>query len=188
MHIPLVILSAKNTTDEKIEGIESGADAYIPKPFNTQYLKTMIRHLIRKQKEMEQYYNTSASAFDFSGGQLLLKEDKEFLQVVAEMINENMDNTAFGPDELASAMQMSSRNFYRKFKSLEQLSPRDFIKDHRIGYAAKLLLTTTLTIQEVMYRTGFINRSHFYKEFAKRYNQTPKEYREENKRRDNSLA
>lgn len=188
MHIPLVILSAKNTTDEKIEGIESGADAYIPKPFNTQYLKTIIRHLIRKQKEMEQYYNTSASAFDFSGGQLLHKEDKEFLQTVVETINKNMDNTEFGPDELASAMQMSSRNFYRKFKSLDQLSPKDFIKEQRIGHAAKLLLTTTLTIQEVMYRTAFTNRSHFYKEFAKRYNQTPKEYREENRRRDNSLT
>lgn len=187
MHIPLIILSAKNTTDEKIEGIESGADAYIPKPFNTQYLKTIIRHLIRKQKEMEEYYNTSASAFDYSGGQLLQKEDKEFIQVVIKKINENIDNPAFGPDELASAMQTSSRNFYRKFKALNQLPPKDFIKDQRVGYAAKLLLTTTLNVQEVMYRTGFTNRSHFYKEFAKRYNKTPREYREENKQKDTSL-
>lgn len=188
MHIPLVILSAKNTTDEKIEGIESGADAYIPKPFNTQYLKTIIRHLIRKQKEMEEYYNSSASAFDFSGGQLLQKEDKEFLQTAIEKINENIDNSAFGPDELAAAMQASTRNFYRKFKNLNQLPPKDFIKDQRVGYAAKLLLTTTLNVQEIMYRTGFTNRSHFYKEFAKRYNQTPREYREENKQKDNSLT
>jgi len=187
MHIPLVILSAKNTTDEKIEGIESGADAYIPKPFNIQYLKSIIKQLIKKQEELKQYYNSSASAFEFSGGQLLQNEDKEFMATAIEIINENMDNTEFGPEELAESMQTSSRNLYRKFKNLDQLPPKDFIKDQRISYAAKLLLTTTLTIQEVMYRTAFSNRSHFYKEFAKRYSQTPKEYREANKQKDNSL-
>ena len=188
VHIPLVILSAKNTTDEKIEGIESGADAYIPRPFNTQYLVTVIRQLIKKQRELEQYYNSSASAFDFGGGQLLQKEDKEYLQTARELINKNMDNTLFGPEELAAAMQTSSRNLYRKFKNLNQPSPKDFIKEQRMTYAAKLLLTTTLTIQEVMYKTAFTNRSHFYKEFAKRYNQTPREYREVNKQRDTSLS
>ena len=187
MHIPLVILSAKNTTDEKIEGIESGADAYIPKPFNTQYLKSIIKQLLKKQEELKQYYNSSASAFEFSGGHLLQQEDKKFIETAVELINRNMDNTKFGPEELAGAMQTSSRNLYRKFKNLEQLPPKDFIKEQRINYAAKLLLTTTLTIQEVMYRTAFTNRSHFYKEFGKRYNQTPKEYRESNKHKDNSL-
>lgn len=187
-HIPLVILSAKNTTDEKIEGIESGADAYVPKPFNTQYLRTIIRQLIKKQEELKLYYNSSASAFDFSGGQLLLNEDKDFLQTAIHLINQNLDNADFGPEELSEAMKTSSRNLYRKFKNLDQPTPKDFIKELRISHAAKLLLTTTLTIQEVMYRTAFTNRSHFYKEFAKRYNQTPKEYRETNKKKDNSLA
>ena len=90
------------------------------------------------------------------------------METAVELINENMDNTEFGPEELAEAMQTS-------------------IKEQRINYAAKLLLTTTLTIQEIMYRTAFTNRSHFYKEFGKRYNQTPKEYRESNKYKDDSL-
>ena len=188
VHIPLVILSAKNTTDEKIEGIESGADAYIPKPFNTQYLKSIIKQLIKKQEELKQYYNSSASAFDYSGGQLLQNEDKKYIQTAIEIINENMDNSKFGPEELAEAMQTSSRNLYRKFKNLNQPSPKDFIKGQRISYAAKLLLTTTLTIQEIMYKTAFTNRSHFYKEFAKRYNYTPRDYREANKQKDNSLT
>lgn len=188
VHIPLVILSAKNTTDEKIEGIESGADAYIPKPFNAQYLRSIIKQLIKKREELKEYYNSSASAFEFSGGQLLQNEDKKFLDTAVEIINRNIDNTEFGPDELAEAMQTSSRNLYRKFKNLDQLSPKDFIKEQRIGHAAKLLLTTTLNIQEIMYRTAFTNRSHFYKEFAKRYNQTPREYRETNKQKDESLT
>lgn len=188
VHIPLVILSAKNTTDEKIEGLESGADAYIPKPFNTQYLRTVIRQLIRKQKELKHYYNSSASAYDFSGGQLLPKEDKEYIQTAVKLIKENMDNPLFGPEELAVAMQTSSRNMYRRFKNLGQLPPKDFIKEQKINFAAKLLITTTLTIQEVLYKTGFTNRSHFYREFSKRYSQTPGEYREANKQKDDSLS
>ena len=136
---------------------------------------------------MEEYYNSSASIFEFSGGQLIQKEDKEFLQTAIQMIEKNIDDASFGPDELAAAMQTSSRNLYRKFKALDQLSPKDFIKEQRISYAAKLMLTTQLTIQEIMYKTAFLNRSHFYKEFAKRYNQTPKEYRDSNKQKDNSL-
>ena len=135
---------------------------YIPKPFNTQYLRSIIKQLLKKQEELKQYYNSSASAFEFSGGQLLQQEDKKFMETAVELINENMDNTEFGPEELAEAMQTSSRNLYRKFKNLDQLPPKDFIKEQRINYAAKLLLTTTLTIQEIMYRTAFTNRSHFY--------------------------
>lgn len=188
VHIPLIVLSDQNTTDEKIKAIESGADAYISTPFNNEYLRVLVKQLIKRQKDLKQYYTSSASAFDFSHGQLLSKEDKEYLQTATEIINDNMDNISFGPTELAAAMQTSSRNMYRKFKNLNQLPPKDFIKEQKINYAAKLLLTTTLTIQEVMYQTAFTNRSHFYRAFAKRYNQTPKEYRETNKQKDNSLS
>mgnify|MGYP002571087506 FL=1 len=159
-----------------------------------EYMETLqlnaqeVKQLIKRQKDLKQYYTSSASAFDFSHGQLLSKEDKEYLQTATEIINDNMDNISFGPTELAAAMQTSSRNMYRKFKNLNQLPPKDFIKEQKINYAAKLLLTTTLTIQEVMYQTAFTNRSHFYRAFAKRYNQTPKEYRETNKQKDNSLS
>lgn len=188
VHIPLIILSARNTTDEKIEGIESGADAYIPKPFQASYLKTVVRQLIKKRHELKQYYNTSASAYDFSGGQLLPVEDKQFLQAAVEAIDAHLDNPNFGPEELAESLQTSSRNLYRKLKLLNQPSPNDFIKDRRLHLAAKLLRTTTLTVQEIMYRTSFTNRSHFYREFAKRYNQAPREYREAHKEKDDSLG
>ena len=76
---------------------------------------------------------------------------------------------------------------YRKFKELEQLSPNDFIKYQRISYAARLLLTTSATVQEILYRSGFTNRSHFYKEFDKRFGMTPKAYRDANVKKDTSL-
>ncbi len=82
------------------------------------------------------------------------------------------------PEDLADNLRVSMRSLYRKFKDLELLPPKDFIKEQRITYAAQLILKTNLTIQEIMYSTGFTTRSHFYKEFTKRYNQSPKEYRE----------
>jgi DNA-binding response OmpR family regulator len=188
MHIPLIILSAKTSMDEKIEGVESGADAYIPKPFDYQYLKTIIKQLIENKKRLGEYYNSSASAYNFSKGQLLKKEDKDFLQTIVQIIDENMDNVNFAPDDLAENLRISIRNLYKKFKELGQRPPKDFIKSHRILYASKLLLTTDLTIKEIMFNTGFTNRTHFYKEFAKQFNQTPKEYREANNLRDNSLS
>ncbi|MDR3220383.1 MAG: response regulator [Dysgonamonadaceae bacterium] len=188
MHIPLVILSAKNTGADTIAGIESGADAYISKPFDIHYLKTVVKHLLESKKKIETYYTTSASAFNFAGGQLIEKEDKNFLQKATEIIMDNLGNNNFTPDDLAKAMQTGPRKLYRKFNELELLPPKDYIKEQRIQYASRLLLTTTLTVEEIMYRCGFVNRSHFYKEFSKRMNQTPKEYRKSNKSKDESLS
>ncbi len=177
-HIPLVILSAKTAVNDKITGIESGADAYIAKPFDTQYLKTVIKQLIDKNKSLKEYYNSSISSYDYLHGQLLANEDRDFVKAAIDIIEKNISNSEFSPEDLADNLQVSMRSFYRKFKDLELPSPKDFIKEQRITYAAKLIIKTNLTIQEIMYNTGFTTRSHFYKEFTKRYNQSPKEYRQ----------
>lgn len=187
MHIPLIMLSARNTSEEKIEGLQSGADAYIEKPFNIGYLKAVIARMIENKNIIREYYHSSACAYEFTNGQLMQKEDKDFLQSITEFIANNMDNTDLSPEDLAAHMQISVRNLYRKFKELEQLSPKDFIKDYRISFAAQLLCTTNLTVQEIMYRCGFGNRSHFYKEFDKKFHETPKEYRNQHRQKDESF-
>lgn len=188
MHIPLIILSAKNTNEEKIEGLDAGADAYIGKPFNINYLKAIAARLIENNNKIREYYNSSACAYEFSNGQLMQQEDKAFLQSVTLFIDANMENTELSPENLADHLQISVRNLYRRFKELEQLPPKDFIKDYRITFATKLLRTTTLTVQEIIYRCGFNNRSHFYKEFDKRFQMAPKDYRNINKQKDDSLT
>lgn len=181
MHIPIVILSAKSGLDDKIEGIESGADAYIPKPFETQYIKAVIKQLIDKQQKLHKYYNSSASSFDYMDGKLISKENRNFIQSTISIIEQNIGNTDFTPENLADNLCISLRSLYRKFKELELPSPKDFIKRQRIEYAAKLLVSTNLSIQEIMYNAGFTTRSHFYKEFSNYYNTSPKEYREQQK-------
>lgn len=82
MHIPLIILSAKHTIDEQVEGIASGADAYISKPFSLIYLKAVINRLIINQSVLKEYYNSSAGAYEFARGKLLSKEDKKWWKVL----------------------------------------------------------------------------------------------------------
>jgi YesN/AraC family two-component response regulator len=177
MHIPLVIISAKSAIDDRIQGIGSGADAYVSKPFDTPYLKTVIGQLIEKHRKLKEYYNSSASAYDYVNGQLMSKEDRDFIQNVLQIIDQNISEVEFNPEDLAENLRISLRSLYRKFKDLELLPPKDFIKKQRVEYSAKLLISTSLTIQEIMYHAGFTTRSHFHKEFTKRYNQSPKEYR-----------
>lgn len=179
LHIPVIIVSAKSAIDDKIEGIESGADAYISKPFDTQFLKTVIRQLMEKHKKLLNYYNSSASSFDYMNGQLLAKEDRDFIQNAILKIDQNISDVEFTPEDLADNLSVSLRSLYRRFKDLGLPPPKDFIKKQRIEYSAKLLLSTNLTIQEIMYSAGFTTRSHFYKEFAKRYNQSSTEYRQQ---------
>lgn len=181
MHIPLIILSAKNTSAERVEGLASGADAYVGKPFHLSYLRALIVRLLENQIRMKEYYNSSASAFEYTNGQLVDRESKEFIDRIVEYIDSNIDDTELSTEQLAKHMQVSVRNLYRKFKELELTSPNDFIKTHRINFAAKLLVTTSLTVQEIIFRSGFNNRSHFYREFDKQFGMTPKDYRSSNR-------
>lgn len=187
MHIPLVFLSAKTSNEEKIKGIEAGADAYIGKPFSISYLKAVVKQLLENRRSLQQYYNTSASSYEFSGGRLRNIEEKDFLSKVTDFIDSHMDDHNLSAEQVAIHLKMSGRNLYRKFKELGEVSPNDFIKNHRISHAGRLLLTTSLTVQEIIYRCGFVNRSHFYKEFAKRFGTTPKEYRTANLSKDSDL-
>jgi len=165
--------------DDKIEGIESGADAYISKPFSIEYLKTVARKLIEKHRKLREYYKSVASSFDYVNGQLLPKEDRDFIQAVIQSIEQNICDEEFSPEDLAEELCVSLRSLYRRFKDLDLLPPKEFIKKQRIEYSAKLLVSTKLTVQEIMYNAGFTTRSHFYKEFTKFYNMSPKEYREQ---------
>lgn len=188
MHIPLILLSAKTSNAERVEGIEAGADAYIGKPFSLNYLRAVAKRLLENKIRLREYYNTSASAFEFNNGKLIHREDKDYLDKITEFIDAHIEDSELSPDHLAAHMKISVRNLYRKFKEMGWLPPNDFIKNHRISYAAKLLQTTSYTVQEIIYRSGFTNRSHFYKEFDKRFHTTPKDYRNSNKCRDASLV
>lgn len=179
-HIPLIIVSAKITDNEKAQGLDLGADAYITKPFSPVLLSSTIKRLISNKKEWKEYYNSPESVYEVNEGQLLHQEDKEFLDNVTQFIRENIGNEDLRPELIAEHLHLSTRNLYRRFKKVSSLPPREFIKEYKFIYAAQLLRDTHLSIQEIIYKVGINNKSYFYREFAGKFGMTPKEYRSVN--------
>ncbi len=188
MNIPMIILSARGTEEDRVRALEVGADSFIDKPFSLNYLKAVIAQLLKSAGRSREYYGSSASAFQYAEGQLLSKEDKELLQRIDTYLDAHLREGDIFVESLASAVQLSTRALYRRFSTMNLPPPNEFIKERKMQCAAKMLLTSNLTIQEVLYECGFGNRAHFYKEFGRRFGMTPKEFRQKNRLKDESLS
>lgn len=187
MHVPVIVLSAKNTDEDKTSGLKFGADAYIGKPFNVNYLLAVVNRLVESRRDMQEYYSTSASAYVYVEGQLVTAEDKEFMYRLNEVVEKNLSNGGLTTEKIADDLNISTRSLYRRLKELNLPSPKDYVREWRMEKAVKLLQTTSKPIQEIIFECGFNNRAHFYKEFAKRFGTTPKDFRNSTARQDHSL-
>ncbi|MFA5328426.1 MAG: two-component regulator propeller domain-containing protein [Prolixibacteraceae bacterium] len=180
-HIPIIIISAKVSIEDQMQGVEYGADIYLTKPFNLAYLKSIIEQLIKKEGVLRDYYNSPISAIELNEGRFIHQNDQDFLLQVTSVIDENIELGDLHPEQIAEALKLSPQTFYRKLKAISSQSPRGFIKKYRFSVAAKMLITTNISVQEIMYKVGINNRSYFYREFAKLYDCTPKDFRDLNK-------
>lgn len=181
-HIPIILLSALHHEDDQVRGLESGADTYVTKPFNVKYLEKVAYRLIRRKEDLKEYYHSALSTFTWKEGNCLHKEEQEFLEKLTEVIEKNLTNPDLQVELLSKEMGYSSRQFYRKLKPLTDKSPADLIKECRLSTAERLLISSNLTIEEVMDRTGFTNRSTFYKVFSQCYGMPPRQYCEQQKK------
>lgn len=176
--IPLILLSALNNIDEQTKGIESGAEAYITKPFNVEYLEKVVSRLLQREKELKEYYSSVLSAFELDGGNFLHKEDKSFFEKMMQIIDSHIEDTELSVELLSDSLGYSTRQFYRKLKNITDKTPADIIREYRLTIVERLLLTTQLSIKEIMDKTGFPSRGSFYKVFEQRFKMTPKQYRD----------
>lgn len=180
-HIPLILLSARHQSEEQIKGIEAGAEAYITKPFNSNYLKKIVQRLIQREEDLKNYYSSIASSFQLNDGRFLHKEDKQFFDNMMEIINSNIANPNLSVETLSSELKCGVRQFYRKLKQITDKTPADIIREYRLETAKQLLFSSNFSIDEIMDKTGFNNRSTFYKLFSQKFGLPPRQYREENK-------
>lgn len=180
-HIPLILLSARHQTEEQIKGIEAGAEAYVTKPFDINYLKKIAQRLIQRKEDLKTYYSSIASSFQLDDGHFLHNEDKQFFDQMMEIISNNIDNSNLSVETLSNELKLSVRQFYRRLKQITDKTPADIIREYRLETARQLLLSTHLTIDEIMDKTGFNNRSTFYKLFSQKFGVPPRQYREEKK-------
>jgi signal transduction histidine kinase/DNA-binding response OmpR family regulator/ligand-binding sensor domain-containing protein len=177
-HIPFIILSARGSMDNKTEGYEAGADAYIPKPFHTEHLLVRIKKLIEYQQKMHNLFKQDRIV-DRLPETGMKEDDKNFLKATISLIESNMDNQELDSHFLETALSLSRASFFRKLKALSGMTPGELIKSIRLQRIAYLLDTSTLTVSEIFYQSGFNNQSHFFREFKKQFGYSPNEYREQ---------
>ena len=178
-HIPVILLSTAQQIDERIKGVESGADICLTLPFNVEYLKAVAEQLLRRNRSLKDYYKSSISAFELSDGRMLHQDDKEFIDRMLKIINDNISNTEISTKFIADELGVSIRNLYRRLEGILNQTPTNIIKEYRLAKAEQLLTTTKLSIDEIIYKAGFVNRGTFFKCFSAKYGCTPKVYRKE---------
>lgn len=173
-HIPVILLTAKTSIKEQIEGIETGADVYITKPFNIQFLCAQINQLIRSRRDLYAYFSKEVY---FMPNKLTERElDQEFLNETIDYIVKNITDNSLNVEGLAEHLKLSRSNVYRKIKALTGQSIIEFITMIRLKQAVKMMETGRQTLAEIAYLTGFTSPSYFTKCFKKQYGKPPSEY------------
>ncbi len=175
-HIPVILLTALNDEKNIVEGLETGADKYLIKPFNIGILKASIANILtnrallrRKYADME-LHNDSIS-INYSN-----TLDQQFLEAVKETITENLDNSSFNVESLCASQNMSRSSFYNKLKALTDQAPADYIRLIRLKRAAQLLSEGQYNISEISDMTGFNDVKYFREVFKKYYKISPSGY------------
>jgi len=173
-HIPIILLTSKNTYSAHIEGLEVGADAYIQKPFSPHLLQHQIANLLKNRLKIKDHF--ASSPFEDVRVMAHSKTDEAFLKRLDEYIRKNLRDGNMDIDKLSDHMNMSRPTFYRKIKSLSSLSPKELIDLTRLKKAAKLIAQNEFTLFEIAKTVGYSSQSIFTRNFQKYFKVTPVEY------------
>lgn len=179
-HIPFIILTAKDSILNRIEGLEKGANSYIPKPFHPNHLLTRIQKLLEEKERILNYFTKDKLSEDINSWPISM-DDKSFFKNVIKLIRENIENEDLNSAFIEKELGISSSQLYRKTTEVFGFSTGDLIRTTRLQFAAELLRKSSLSISEICFKSGFNNRSYFYREFKKTYEITPKNYQLQNK-------
>lgn len=180
-HIPVVLLTARADVDHRIEGFESGADAYLPKPFNAHELQVRVRTLIEERRRLRARFAGSLRAeAPEEERPVLPKREAAFLEKVYQVIESRLGEPHFGVDVLAEELLMSRRQLLRKLRALTDETPTTLIRRLRLARAAELLGAGETSIKEVCYAVGFQSSSSFTRAFRQAYGVSPSVYAQQN--------
>ncbi|AUC86177.1 hypothetical protein CW731_13205 [Polaribacter sp. ALD11] len=174
-HIPIILLTAKNSTQAKITGLKTGAIEYINKPFNSNELLLKTHNIIAAKESIISKYRKEL--INNPKIKIEKSQDELFLESLNKIVNERLSDSNFKVDELADKLNMSHSSLYRKCSSLTGLSLIDYIRQTRLNKAAVLLAKYGYNISEVAYLVGFNNPKYFSKSFKSQFNSTPKGFK-----------
>ncbi|WP_163707208.1 two-component regulator propeller domain-containing protein [Mangrovibacterium lignilyticum] len=174
-HIPVILLTAKDSIDDKTTGYELGAESYITKPFTAKLLRSRITNLLEIRKKIAEQFKESVDKKSFMD-ESLNNVDREFIETIAKLIEDNLDSADLDVNFLAARMAMSHSSLYRKVKALTEQTVNEYIRTIRIRKAEELLLTGRYSISEVSYMIGMSSSNYFRKCFKEEFGETPSEY------------
>ncbi|CDF79797.1 histidine kinase [Formosa agariphila KMM 3901] len=173
-HIPVVMLTAKTSQEKEIEGLKTGADAYIRKPFDLELLELKLSNILKDREELRKKFNREITLQP--NEVTVTSPDEVFLQSAIQIVEKHMMNSEFSVEMLVKEMNMSRSNMYLKIKELTGLTSSEFIRNIRLKRAVQLFEKSDLSVKEIMYMTGFNTASYFSKCFKKQFGVIPSKY------------
>lgn len=171
-HIPVLLLTACSLDEQRIEGLNSGADSYLAKPFNAEVLTATVNSLLENRAKLKHHYTDNQPMAIGEGNEM----DRDFISRIQRLVEQHIDDPAFSVEEIGRMIGMSRVQLYRKLKALTSLSPNEYVRIVRLKRAATLLATTDRTVAEVAYEVGFSSPSYFSKCYREQYGETPVDY------------
>ena len=173
-HIPVILLTARTSIENRMEGLETGADSYIPKPFHPQHLKIRVEKLIELRQNLINKFSKSIS---FEASEVTLTSaDEKFLQKAINLVKENIANPDLNIEDMSTELGMSRVHMYRKLKALTNQTPNEFVRTIRLKQAASYLAQNKLNVSEIAYSVGFSSHQYFSNCFQSYFKMSPKEY------------
>ena len=181
-HIPIIVLSAKASLDDKLQGLREGIDDYITKPFSATYLKHRVENIISQRKMLQQTYLEQIRPADATTYQLenpqIVDTDKEMMKKLMAFLEENIGKADMKIEDMSASVNLGRTVFYEKTKSIIGMSPVDFVRHLRMKRAEELIAKSKASFSEIAYEVGFSDPKYFGKCFKKETGMTPSEYRE----------
>lgn len=173
-HIPIILLTAHSSIEHQLEGIQSGADAYIMKPFSLKYLVARVFKLIEQREQLKKRFSNE---YVLDGNLIATTDkDKEFFELIDKILEEHLGDVLFSVDRFAELAKQRRTVFYKKVKGITGMSPNELIKVKRLKKAAELLLSGELTVAEISYKVGFEDPFYFSKCFKTHFKCSPSKY------------
>jgi signal transduction histidine kinase/AraC-like DNA-binding protein len=176
-HIPIIILTARGSIEQQMEGLKVNADAYIVKPFNVQYLEGTIRNLIKNRETLRDHYSSELPNESIRASSSK-KIDRKFVSEFSAIVENNIANENFGVDDICKEIGISRVQLYRKVKAVLGLNINDYILSVRMQRAKYLLLNEDLSISEISFKVGFSSQAYFSTVFKSKFGVTPKAFKE----------
>lgn len=173
-HIPIILLTAKASQEQKLEGLEEGADSYIPKPFNQRHLQIRVKKLLELRKKLQETYRGKL-VIDEEENQIS-RMDKKFLNKISKIVEEHLEKEELSVEELSQIVGLSRVHVYRKIKKLTGMSVSEFVRSVKLRLSLELIKKSGKSISEIAYEVGFSSPSYFTKSFKEQFGISPSEF------------